>query len=1738
MFNKKYLMLSIFLLSLLTLSVVSASDNATEVISLEESNDAISIEESQTIGQSGDDTLMEPDGGTFTDLQRKIDNANASSTITLENNYTYDDGFNKEGVLISKEITIEGNGFTIDGKEVSRIFNVTSTGVVFKNIIFANGHAEGNGGAISGSATAIGCTFNKNYANGDGGALYNVNAESCTFSGNCAEYRGGGIYNGNATRCTFTDNNYAKQAGGGMYTGDALNCIFTGNGAADQGAAMYGGNAVGCTFENNQADNHGAAISNGNAVNCTFTGNHVNHNGGAIYMGSATDCNFTENYAWLGGALYSNKEEHPIVNCNFNGNWAYLGGAVYGDGIQYSVKDSYFKENGALRGGGIYNGTATNCMFVNNAAREANNDDDGDGGAMYAGAAYYCTFDTNYAHDDGDGGALSHSYAENCIFIKNHAADCGGAIYYTDAVNCNFTENSASGEGGAIYKGDATNCTFENNILDGNGEDGGAIRYGNAYNCNFTGNKAYHGGAMHSGYAENCIFDSNSADGGGAGRYLDAKNCIFKHCYSSTDGGAIHVGDVENCTFFDNKAKRNGGAIYYGNAKNCTFNSNIAKEGGAMHYGDMDSDKCTAEYCTFIFNEAELTGEGGGGATCGIDVYHSTFSSNHAEGYGGAMYEGYAYNCTFNTNTAEKSGDLLYKVTRKLCKMKGWGDAEDEEDTTVIVEDLKVEFEEKSEYAAEDSFKIRIVDDDGEYPNFETYVHVTGPNNYNETFIVLSGSEWSIPMTKSGQYQIEFGVVDMLEINVVSMNIMISSPVHLTTNDISTTYGEDEYYVITLTDVLNRPIYNATVNVDFIDAKDYTTDENGQINISIKDLKPGTYTAKASFDNISYDKVININTIFIDKQTVMLIPNTMVTTYNSNDVLIISLYDNKNNPIKNITLSADLNGTKNYTTDKQGQIKISPKGLIPDTYLIDIVFEGNDIYHNSKATGKVIIQKDFTKLIASTMIATYNDGKELTITLTDGFDNPISEASIVVDLDGSKKYTTDKNGQIKISHEDLIPDSYEVNITFKGNDLYKESKIVTTIVINKIGTNINADSLTKEFIFAKDYVIIINDDNGNPAGNVSVVLDLNGTKEFTTDENGQIKFNIYDDKIMMISINDNEGNPLKNVKLSVNLNGTEKYTTDSKGQIKVSTAGFAPGTYPVEVAFGGNEIYSKSNASAKLTVVKCTTQLTANSLSTEYGEHNDLIVILKDNLGNPINDVQISVDLDGIKNYTTDNNGQINVSTSKLAPGTYIAKIHFEEDNYCFGCDMQTIVEVKKTATQIIISPIETTYNSGVFSLIYLKDIDGHPITNASLSIDLNGVKNYTTEEYGEVILSTYGLTPGNHTVMIKFSENDYYAGSSKEIYINIEESETTLIADAVETDYGLDKYLFITLKDGDNYPMTYAKVSVDLNGVKNYTTNGEGNIRVPLQNMTPGNYVAKISFDAKYYIASSIETSVVINKIESKLSANSVATTYGFNEDLVINLTDSDGKPIANATVSVELDSVKKYTTDEKGQIIISSNSITPGSYIAKISIDDRFHKCSAIETAVVVNKIASKLSVGDVSTTYNVNKDLIISLKDINGKPISKASVSVDLGGVKNYVTDANGQIKVPIQKLAPNTYVAKISLNGNSHYKDSKDASIVVVKKASPKITAKSKKFKAKAKSKKYTITLKNNKKQAMKKVKVYLKVKGKTYAAKTNSKGKATFKITKLTKKGKYKATITYKGNKYYNRATKKVKITVK
>ena len=179
-------------------------------------------------------------------------------------------------------------------------------------------------------------------------------------------------------------------------------------------------------------------------------------------------------------------------------------------------------------------------------------------------------------------------------------------------------------------------------------------------------------------------------------------------------------------------------------------------------------------------------------------------------------------------------------------------------------------------------------------------------------------------------------------------------------------------------------------------------------------------------------------------------------------------------------------------------------------------------------------------------------------------------------------------------------------------------------------------------------------------------------------------------------------------------------------------------------------------------------------------------------------------------------------------------------------------------------------------------------------------------------------------------------------------------------------------------------------------------------------------------------------------------------------------------------------------------------------------------------------------------------ITLKDSKGNAIVNKTCSISIGEtVYSIKTDANGKASIELS-LPTGNYTAKVH-TVNDYYNKAGNAIATITVKDSPaptpasepakvtkkavKITAKKKTFKAKAKNKKYSITLKANGK-AVKKVKVTLKVKGKTYKATTTSKGKATFNLKKLTRKGKYTAVIKFKGNNLYKAATKKVKITVK
>ena len=524
---------------------------------------------------------------------------------------------------------------------------------------------------------------------------------------------------------------------------------------------------------------------------------------------------------------------------------------------------------------------------------------------------------------------------------------------------------------------------------------------------------------------------------------------------------------------------------------------------------------------------------------------------------------------------------------------------------------------------------------------------------------------------------------------------------------------------------------------------------------------------------------------------------------------------------------------------------------------------------------------------------------------------------------------------------------------------------------------------------------------------------------------------------------------------------------------------------------------------------------------------------MKDNDGNPIVDANITVD--NANAGMTDANGELKVSTKNLNAGTYDFNITFKgNENYGKANTALTIV-INKAASHLSADNITTHYNSSEKFTATLTDITGTPISNANLTIYLDNIKNDITDNNGKITLPLKGIDPDDYIAVVMFDGNENYLPSTSYTEVIINKLNTTVQADNFTFEEGVvlevtvDPNASGLIEFSIEGPVSYVEYSSISKGVaKSQKFSARGRYTVTVTYL--GNDYYNINSTA-------ISFNVPTNKQDTYI--NSTVAIVDDNVTITVNV-----YPNATGSVMFEMDNYNISVPVNDGKAVFN-DIFQPGNYMVSATyLGDYDFNANSTNITFAVNKFATKIIASKVSTTYGTGKNIIITLTDARGNLLIGKTVSIKLNG-KNYniVTNHNGQVSVAVPKnLAPKKYAAEISFEGDNIYLKSTKSVQVVVAKAKSKITAKKNtKYKSKKKIKKYKITLKSGKKP-IKKVKVTITIKGKkykkTFKAKTNKKGKAIFKIKKLTKKGKYTATIKFKGNKYYKAVSKKVKIKVK
>ena len=1693
--------------------------------------------------------------GDFTRLQKIINGAEDNSVISLYRDYIFTVGSDeslKNGIVIDKPITINGNGHTINALQKARIFNIVADNVVLENIAFVNGNAtEGIGGAIwfDNFGTVINCNFANNYARYEAGAVRmdSGSLENCNFNNNKADTSGGAVYfydDGVVTNCNFTDNNAYQ--GGAIYFANYLNPSAV----------------INCNFNNNTAKSYGGAVyfyDNGNVINCNFVNNTAELNGGAVYFdagGSVENCNFTGNNASEGSAIYfySDSATQKVSNSIFLNNSAdaesleviknennitiifkgknNLLNAIYSNGDVSFTNVTYWGADGIDNTGNApviipaskYEAGQTlsisvlvdNILIVNTTKAT-----DSEGkivvGDIVAGNciisvasvsdAYYSLIETVKLYQiPGESSDLILETSEDKV-IANVASGAVGNVTFT-----------VKNESGIIKVVDVmlNESTAELDLSD--------LDYGR-----YVINVVYRGNIDYRPSEDNMIYQMRAPSSitiNVNSTYKVGEDIVITLVPVNLTNPTVKINGEEK-KVINNTVTINGGLangtyiieavlagdeIYTGSSDIKSFNV-VRNDVGIDMAVDIGSPTNMGTPVTFTVNvDKDATGivkfelsDGSENETVYVDVIN------------GKAVLGDVLDAGEYTVVATYMGDSKYStnVTSESFNVKGYV-----KQNTSISADVKINGYCATITVNVDSnatgFVMLTLADSLYYSVLENGVasinNTLPAGSYNVVISYLGDENYNGNGTS-----IEFTISE-----VAKENTTIGLNVEIDENDVK--------YVVDV-----NPDATGIVKFEVTGVEQYTVyaDVIGGKAILDDVLAAGDYTVVATYmgdsrfntnittESFSVKGHVKVDTpigasVLVNGYRVSI---TVKVDSNATGFVSVKLGDT----IANIALT---NGSGSFITT-----------LIAGSYHADLTYLGDENYNtNSTAVLFTIIDPVKENTPISLNVSVGENNVKYTVDV-----NPDATGIVKFEVTGTEAYVVyaDVVGGKAILDDILTEGDYTVVATYLGDSKYNANVTSESFSVKghvKQNTTINASVKINGYCTT----ITVNVDS-NATG--FVILTFGGSTYYSALENGVASINntlpagSYNVAISYLGDGDYNGNstslefviadPVKentNISLSVEIDENDvKYVVDvnpdATGIVKFEVTGVEQYTVYADV-IGGKAILDDVLAAGDYTVVatymgdsRFNTNITTESFSVKGHVKVDTPIGASVLVNGYRVSITVKVDSnatgfvsvklgDTIANIALTNGSGSFITT--LIAGSYHADLtYLGDENYNTNSTavLFTIIDPVKENT-----PISLNVSVGENNVKYTVDVN--PDATGIVKFVVTGTEEYTV--YADVISGKAVLEDvlddGNYTVIAT------YMGDSR-FNTNVTSFDFTIIRPDInitipEISQGESSVVDVELPSDATGVVS---VLVDGKEVSNATvTNGSAKVTVP--ELVAGNHTVEVKYSGDGKYAAVIKTSSVNVKMDVPVNSTSIKVTLAVgSKSPKFNITLPDD---AKGYVVVSINGVDYFAAVENGTAIVSVPSLAYGSYGVNViySGDDKYNSLMK-NTAAKIPK--PKLTAKNISIVYTNPYKYQVRVT-IDGKAVVKQYVTFKFNG-KTYkrLTNSKGYATLTLPKVAPKKakYTITMKYNDISLSKKIKVNSIVVAKNLKVKKSVKALKIKVK---------LKKVAKKVQKGKRITLEFKGKKYKAKTNKKGVATFTIkNKVYKKLKTNKKYTYR-----------------
>ena len=855
--------------------------------------------------------------------------------------------------------------------------------------------------------------------------------------------------------------------------------------------------------------------------------------------------------------------------------------------------------------------------------------------------------------------------------------------------------------------------------------------------------------------------------------------------------------------------------------------------------------------------------------------------------------------------------------------------------------------------------------------------------------------------------------------------------------------------------------------------KEFTTDKNGEINL--EKLEPGSYVVRETKapDGYVADDNQRIVDIHGNDYATFVFTNTIKPT------LKVSKIDADTGDFLPgaVVRIVNLSGSDVFekTTDKNGEIFLT--GLTEGIYTVQEIKAPEGYLLNSDIHYITAVAGESNELVIE------NHRKpSLTVKKYDSLTGEfMAGTSFEVYLDTTLvgTYTTNENGIIELF--DLKTGTYTV----------KEIATDDDHIVNSTPQSIEVkeDSLdTAVLVFLNDqkpYMRLVKLDSQTMKPLVNATFkfkQVGGTyeKEYTTDQNGEIKLDRLDEGTYTVTeTKAPEGYLIDNAERTVKVEGNEYatfvFTNTKKPSIRVIKYDKYNDKYLSGATFRIAKIEDGSNYLDRITdidgnividnldpgvysikEIKAPTNYVLNE--TEYhvelfaGKESQVVVLNEEKpslkivktdaeTGKPIAGVGFLVRLaDGSTENTvvTDQNGE--ALLSHLNPGIYEVIEKSVPNDYLLDSEPKLVTLVPNRTSVVRFE----NYQKPSLTVNKIDSITKDPLKNAKFSVvyasnntftgEVNHLGTFTTDDNGQ--FKMYNLNDGWYKITETSAPDGYVlSNEAQEIYIKGgEDKEITfenvplsgLVIKKVDADTG-------KVLQGAKFQVRYLSGTSGSGGtvIGEYNTSANGTIVIT--RLEAGTYVIEETKAPDGYIISDAPETVYITGKEQDV----ITVTFENEKDggLIIRkldsitkqplsgaeftVTTSDGKFIATDGGAVSSNGI--YTTDELGQIHITNIEAGTTVVVTETKAPDGY----VIDT---VSKTV-KIDADDTQTLTFYNKPssgLIITKLDKETKePLYGAVFEITdstgaVVGTSNgrYTTDIYGNIKV--NGLTPGTYV----------------------------------------------------------------------------------------------------------------------